>query len=139
MKHLTRVFFAVITLSVFSCATDTTNDLPAGFDSDNNQTELLISLEMSRTHLGNKAENGYPVYWSENDRIAVNGVSSRDAEIDINDRSRAIFSFDNLLSYPYAITYPYANGTTADLPIVAFPAEQNYVENSTESGILPMY
>ena len=139
MKHFTRIFFAVITLSAFSCATDTTNDLPAKFDSDNNQTELLISLDMSRTHLGNKAENGYPVYWSENDRIAVNGVSSRDAEIDFNDKSRAKFSFDNLLSYPYAITYPYTNSTTADSPIIPFPAEQNYVENSTESGILPMY
>lgn len=139
MKHLTKVFCTAIALTAISCATDTTNDLPAELVADNNPTELTISLERSRTYLGNKAESSYPVYWSENDRIAANGVSSRDADIDLEDKSRAKFSFDSSLSYPCAITYPYTSSTSANSSIVVFPAEQSYVENTTESGILPMY
>ena len=38
------------------------------------QTNLLkLSIINTRTSLGGKEGNTYPVYWSEGDRIAVNG------------------------------------------------------------------
>ena len=74
MKKLSKIFFAVAALFAFSCTTDTTEDLSISIKGGG--TELAISLEESRTQLGAKAEGVYPLYWSEGDKIAVNGVAS---------------------------------------------------------------
>ena len=107
-------------------------------DTINGDSTLTISLPSTRTSLGEKVGDIYSVYWSEGDCIAVNGQRSQSAKIDANDARCASFTFDAVLSYPYAITYPYAEGTTAKTPIVLFQAEQNYAEDSTEAGALPM-
>ena len=100
---------------------------------------LTISLPTTRTYIGEEANDAYPVYWSEGDRIALNGVCSHEAEIDAENKNLAVFTFDAVLTYPYALTYPYTDGTNEERALVRFPTVQNYVENSTESGILPMY
>ena len=75
MKTLTRIFVAVAALFAVSCTTDATEDLGVKLDA-NGQTELALSLNESRTHLGEKAGDVYPLYWSEGDKIAVNGIVS---------------------------------------------------------------
>ncbi|MBO4935137.1 MAG: hypothetical protein J6C94_00005, partial [Alistipes sp.] len=66
MKRFSRIFFAVAALAVgFSCTTDTTEDLSLSIKGGG--TELAISLEESRTQLGEKADGLYPLYWSEGD------------------------------------------------------------------------
>ena len=51
-----------------SCTTDATNDI--GVDAvGKNLTTITLSLEQSRTQLGEKAGELYPLLWSEGDQI----------------------------------------------------------------------
>ena len=91
MKNLTKIFLAVaVAMFAFSCVTDTTEDLGIKVEGQG-VTELTLSLEESRTHLGEKAEGVYPLYWSEGDAIAVNGVVS--APLTAGGSATATFSF----------------------------------------------
>ena len=59
MKKFTKIFFAVAALAVgFSCTTDITEDLVA---KPTGQTTLTLSLEESRTQLGEAVAGIYPV------------------------------------------------------------------------------
>ena len=142
MKNLTKILFAVAALAVgFSCTTDTTEDLsPAvkggGF-------ELAISLEESRTQLGEKADGVYPLHWSVGDKVAVNGVTSAEAQISAANKAVATFVFDSELVRPYNLVYPApAEGVTAVAEgcyPVTFPASQSYTAGTFASGTAPMY
>ena len=101
-------------------------------------TTLSVSLPDTRTSLGEKSGNTYPVYWSEGDKIAVNGAESDAAVVNAENASKAVFNFDTTISYPYNITYPYTSTTTAKAPKVFFPAEQNYAEGTFAEGSAPM-
>ena len=121
-------------LLLVGCQNDTTHDVGVGVGNT-----LTISLSQSRTSLGNKTGDQYPVYWSEGDEIVANGACSEAAQIDAEDRGFARFTFNTTLSYPLSITYPYTSTTTAEEARVLFPAEQNYVEGSFSQGSTPMY
>ena len=57
MKNLTKIFVAVAALFVgFACTTDATEDLGVNLGG---QTTLTISLEESRTQLGEKVDGIY--------------------------------------------------------------------------------
>ena len=94
-------------------------------------TSLEVSIPQTRTSLGEKLDGIYPVYWSEGDKISVNGVESSDIVIDANNPSKATFAFDAEVSYPLNILYPSS-------PRVIFAAEQNYSEGSFAEGSAPM-
>ncbi|MBE6198568.1 MAG: hypothetical protein E7141_07885, partial [Rikenellaceae bacterium] len=76
MKNLFKILLAVVALAVVGCTTDTTDDLAVDFNKGNGQTTITLSLDGTRTHLGAKGEEGYPLYWSKGDQIALNGVAS---------------------------------------------------------------
>ncbi len=141
MKNLTKIFLVVAALFAFSCTTDATEDL--GVELVEAQTTVTLSLEASRTELGEKAEGVYPLYWSEGDKIAINGVASAAAEINAENKANASFSFVEAVERPYNIVYPApAEGVvaaTAGLHPVTFPATQNYTAGTFESGTAPMY
>ena len=88
-----------------ACQTDYTADL--GLNGDGTTT-LTITTAKTRTYLGAKEGDSYPVYWSEGDRIVVNGNLSEEAVIDNNDRCRielpALYSlhgwFDRQRTFP---------------------------------------
>ncbi|MBR6655455.1 MAG: calcineurin-like phosphoesterase C-terminal domain-containing protein [Alistipes sp.] len=102
-------------------------------------TVELPSAEKPRTELGEKVDGNYPVYWSEGDKIVVNGILSEEVKIDSNDPRKATYEVRNgLLNLPYAVTYPYVESTTAEQPQVVFPAEQVYTANTFASGYAPM-
>ncbi len=126
-RHLIAV--AVCFAALFGCQTDPTSTPIFGGE----ETTLSISLEPSRTSLGEKVGETYPVYWSEGDCIAVNGIAS-EAAIDASNKSVATFTVT--ASEPYHITYPYTEGIGASK--VLFPAEQSYNEGTFASGAAPM-
>ena len=130
MKNLTKIFMVVAALVAFSCTTDVTSDL--GINADG-QTQIVLSLEESRTQLGEKAGSVYPLYWSEGDKISVNGVESNAAVIGGNG-SVATFAFSGALATPYCIAYPAANAGE-----VVFAAQQSYVEGTFANGASTMY
>ena len=142
MKTLTKFFVAVaVLLAGFACTTDATEEL--GVNSDVAQTEIVLSLEESRTQLGEKVDGVYPLYWSEGDKIAVNGVTSNEVATEAVGASAATFVVNGTVSHPYNIVYPApAEGISAVTegcyPVV-FPATQTYVAGNIDGNAAAMY
>ena len=135
MKKLTKIFASLVALVAVSCATDTTEEL--GVDLDNNEalTEITLSLEESRTQLGEMAGDIYPLYWSEGDKIAINGVVSNALSASEAGSAAATFSVAGTPEKPYCIAYPAAAANQ-----VVFADRQVHAGNSTfASGLTTMY
>ena len=157
MKNLTKIFMAVVAgIFAFSCVTDTTDDLNVKVEGQKGGvTELALSLEASRTHLGEKAEGQYPLYWSEGDAIAVNGTVSNPLE-GVGESANAIFKFNEEVYLPFCVVYPASAAVTveegegensgepeAPAPVTAYPinflAEQPYTAGTFAPQAAPMY
>ena len=135
MKNLTKLFVAVAVLFAgFACTTDATEDLGVQLNGVG-QTEIILSLEESRTQLGEKADDVYPLYWSEGDQIAANGVASSELTAEQAGGAGAAFTFGEALTRPLNIIYPAA----AEAGTVTFLAEQEYKVGSFAPGAAPMY
>ena len=134
MKKIVSLLILGVFLVAFSCTTDTTQDLGVEMG-DESKTVLTLSLEESRTHLGEKAGEVYPLLWSEGDQISINGVASTALSADAAGAATATFSVAGTLAKPYCIAYPAAAAGQ-----VLFAEKQNYVGNGTfESGVSTMY
>ena len=131
MKNLTKIFLAVAALVAVSCTTDVTEDLGVAVGG---QTTLTFSLEESRTQLGEKADGLYPLYWSAEDQLSVNGVASAALAAEEAGKASAQFTFEGALNYPYSVVYPASNANE-----VTFLASQNYTEGTFCAGAAPMY
>ena len=142
MKLFTRLILSVAVLGAsFACTTDTTVELGIKLDSAS-QSQIVLSLESSRTQLGEKANGVYPLYWSEGDKIAVNGVASHEVPAESVGTPSAIFTLDSA-TYPYNIVYPApAEGIAAVAdgcyPVV-FPATQLYQAGNIDNNSAVMY
>ena len=133
MKHLSIILALAASLFI-GCQRDETCDL-----SHSAVATLSVSLSnTSRTSLGEKSGDNYPVYWSEGDNLVVNGVKSNSIVINSEDKSRATFTFGATLDLPYHITHPYTASTTANAAKVEFPAEQSYIKGSFDKNCAPM-
>ena len=154
MKNLTKIFLAVaVAMFAFACVTDTTEDLGIKVEGQG-VTELTLSLEESRTHLGEKAEGVYPLYWSEGDAIAVNGVVSN--PLTAGGEATAVFKFNEEVTAPLCVVYPASAAATveeggeatpepepAPAPVTAYPvnflAVQPYTVGTFAPQAAPMY
>ncbi len=135
MKNLTKIFLAVaVAMLAFACVTDTTEDLGVKVDGQKGVTELTLSLEESRTQLGEKVDGFYPLYWSKGDKISVNGVESGEAIINQSNPASATFAVQEAESY--AVAYPAAAAGQ-----VLFAEKQSHVAegNTFASGVSTMY
>ena len=131
-----KFLFTVATLALLmiGCTTDINDkNIAAG----GSVTELTISTQPTRTSLGGKVNDTYPVYWSEGDRIVINGTLSEEAILDGENCTEAKFKVE-ATNYPLNIVYPYTSTTTADAPKVVIPTEQHYTEGTFASGGAPM-
>ena len=138
MKNLTKIFMAVaVAMFAFACVTDTTEDL--GIEvGKGGVTEITVSLEENRTQLGEKADGKYPLYWSEGDAIAINGVVSN--PLAAGGEAHAVFSFNQEVARPYCVVYPATEGVgEGTVYPVTFAATQPYTEGTFASGAAPMY
>ena len=134
MKKSLILIIAMLSVALVGCQNEFNDD----YADDRGVTTLSVSTTATRTSLGEKAGESYPVYWSEGDRIVVNGVQSEAAVINSEDASSAQFNFSTSVKRPYNITYPYTSTSTASAPKVVFLAEQSYVEGTFASGAAPM-
>ncbi len=133
MYKLTKLFVAVVAGAfALSCVTDTTEDLGV---KHGGQTEITLSLEESRTQLGEKADGIYPLYWSEGDAISANGVASTALSATQAGSAAATFVINGEVKAPYCIAYPAAAANQ-----VLFAAQQSHVGNTTfGAGVSTMY
>ena len=141
MKNLTKIFLAVaVAMLAFACVTDTTEDLGIAHEG---KAVVVASLEQARTQLGEKADGHYPLYWSEGDAIAVNGVASTTLQGVSANTTNATFSFNSELNYPLCAVYPApAEGVVAEAEgaqVVTFAAVQPYTVGTFAPGVAPMY
>ena len=142
MKLFTRLILSVAVLGAsFACTTDATDDLGIKLDSAS-QSQIVLSLEESRTQLGEKVDGVYPLYWSEGDKIAVNGVASHEVPAESVGTPNATFTIDSAI-YPYNIVYPApAEGVVAVAegcyPVV-FPTTQLYKAGNIDGNAAVMY
>ena len=136
MKNLTKIFMALaVALFAFSCVNDTTEDAAVKVGG---KTTLTLSLDDTRTELG-EAENGlYPVVWSVEDQISVNGIASEGLTFaDGAGTANAVFTFNTeSLSTPYCVAYP-----AAEKGYVVFAEEQIHNNSGTtfDVGAATMY
>ncbi len=132
MKNSVKLFLAVAVLFAgFACTTDATEDL--GVNSLG-QTKIVLSLEESRTQLGEKVGDLYPVYWSEGDQISVNGVASNALTAEQAGSSKAAFTVNGSHD-TFNIAYP-----AAEADQVLFAATQAHTSNTTfASGAATLY
>ena len=133
MKAITRFLLAVVAMVAVSCTTDTTEDLGVGLGNNDGLTEISLSLEESRTQLGEKAGDLYPLYWSEGDQISINGVESNALSVSGNSAT-ATFTIPGTLNAPYCIAYPAAAEGK-----VRFADQQSYTEGTFSNGASTMY
>ena len=100
MKNLAKIFTAiVVAFAAYSCVADATEDLGVQIGNGEGQTTLTLSLEESRTQLGEKADGIYPLYWSEGDVIAVNGQQSAALTEGAAGKASATFTFEPAVEY----------------------------------------
>ena len=144
MKNLTKLFITVVAgMLAFSCVTDTTEDQAVQLGSG--QTTLSISLDGTRTHLGENTGDGYPLYWSAGDKVAVNGYTSAEIASQYVGTSGAEFTFNTSeLGDMYNLVYPapaedVTASATAGLYPVVFPASQSYNAANPAEVAAPMY
>lgn len=103
--------------------------------------ELTFTLSVpesadTKTVLGVKNGDTYPVYWSEGDVVTLNGTAATEfIPSDDNKTATATFKVANLAS-PYNFIYGGVSGTSNQ---VSFPSTQNYVEGSFDPAAMPMY
>ena len=143
LNIIRRIFLLLFVMVFAGCNNDAPVKTPGGdepldepiVEPTNRIVATLAS--QSRTSLGPKIGDIYPVYWSEGDQIAVNGTPSEAIEIS-EDRKRATFTVSPAPEFPRHIAYPYHEATTAERTVVEFPAEQQYTEGSFSEGSAPM-
>ena len=104
---------------------------------ENGSTTFTISTAATRTYLGEKEGDVYPIYWSEGDHIVVNGNISEEAVINAKNPTSAQFTVNAVLDFPRSIIY--TGDLTTNPSCVSFPSEQLYEANSIKSGYAPMY
>ena len=126
---------AVVSVVAVSCTTDTTQDLGVDLGNNGGLTEITLSLEESRTQLGEKAGEVYPLVWSEGDQISINGVESNALSASEAGQVSAVFSVVGSPAKPYCIAYP-----AAPAGQVVFADKQTHVSNTTFGlGVSTMY
>ena len=134
MKRFLHLVVAIMALLAYSCTTDPTDNLGINVG-DSDCTVISLSLNESRTQLGEKADNYYPLYWSEGDRISLNGVTSSALTAQQCGDSNARFTITGLAQAPYCIAYP-----AAPADQVLFAEKQSHTSNSTfGNGVTTMY
>ena len=154
MKNLAKLFLTVVAgMAAFSCVTDTTEDLGVKLDGNKGGVyEVAISLEgATKTQLGEKVDGVYPLYWSEGDAIAINGVASQPLTSEVANSENATFSFSQPVTAPYCVVYPAPAAATIEdevveepvAPLTVYPvtfaATQPYTAGTFASGVAPMY
>ena len=154
MKNLAKIFVAVVAgMFAFSCVQDTTEDLGVKIEGQKGGVyEVSISLEeATKTQLGEKVEGLYPLYWSEGDAIAINGVASAPLSNVAAGSDAATFTFAQPVAAPFCVVYPAPTAMTIEDEVVeepvapvtvypvAFAATQPYTVGTFASGVAPMY
>ena len=136
MKNIYKCWLVVIAMAVVGCTTDSTDNEIINVVPGTTYLVVDMAAPHTKVTLGDKGADGrYSTLWSEGDKISVNGHFSKEVVINPENPSSAKFEVETaVLDYPYQVVYPASSNS-----MVEFKAVQNYVANTFESGVAPMY
>ncbi|MBO4340446.1 MAG: calcineurin-like phosphoesterase C-terminal domain-containing protein [Bacteroidales bacterium] len=108
-------FFTLSALIVAaaSCSTELVPETEGEF------TVISVNLAETKTTLGPSAEGKRKVYWTDGDRMSLNGTASNPLSGVAPEAESADFVFPGVISAPYNLLYPasfYKNASTVTLP-----------------------
>lgn len=145
-----RFFSSILLLCglLIGCQTDDIDNSRGELTIVNGKSIVRISTPETRTQLGEKRGETYPVYWSEEDKLCINDNLSSKIAINPNNPASAEFEFDAVLNYPLYISHCRSSllswtgkaewlGASALTSINNEQAEE--VANSFQSGYAPLY
>ena len=135
IKSLIALLTAFVAISCVDSGVDTK------YDGEVTTLSVTLSKTPSKTSLGDRNEQGeYPIYWSSDDILVMNGEPSSKITIDKANKAVASFDFNASITYPYNVTFPYTKGSSysVEAPTVVFSASQNYVAGSYDLNSTPM-
>ena len=140
MKRFFNFALVLAAISFAACTNDLTED--QGF-APNVGGGIMLSVELPnpevRTALGEKDTAGkYPVVWSANDVVSINGVA---ASVTIDESSASVAHFTAEEAESYNIVYPYTDAVAEGEGKLAveFAAVQPHTEGSFSPNSFPMY
>ena len=126
---------AVIIPLILILAGACTREVPETAESE--RTVITVALPgQTKTTMGPSDNGIHHLYWSEGDKIAINGKVSNPLSGIGSQTGVAKFSFSNNLSTPYRILYPssfHKNNAT-----ITLPATQTYTAGTFSSGTYPL-
>ncbi len=99
-------------------------------------TKICISLEQNRTALGESVDGTRKLHWTSGDRIAANGIASKEAILSGEKPTSATFEFAATLNYPLNILYPPT--IYSDTESVVLTRVQDFAEGTVATNTLPM-
>lgn len=144
MKNISNILkfaaFAAIVSVAFSC---TREEIEAPAPSGEKFT-LEVSLEPQlKTTLGASDGSGErKVYWSNGDKIAINGVASEALSGLADETQSTLFTFGEtesaMISTPYNVVYPASIVTVSNYDNVTLPDVQTYKAGGFADGMSPM-
>lgn len=113
-----------------------TDDRIAG--GSNNASEMIFSAvsPSTKTMMGESVEGKRPVYWSEGDKICVNGVVSDPLEGVSENATAVVFRVGSGLDAPFKGLYPASFYT--DASTITLPSVQTWENGSFANGSFPM-
>lgn len=135
MKNIFSFLLIALVLGLMGC-TSHLEEEQIGNNFGSSTLTVSLSSPTTKIALGDKDSAGkYRVYWSEGDRVSVNGYISEEAVISPTNAASAQFEIKGIaLNYPYNILYPASESNS-----VVFATTQNYCQGTFESGVTPMY
>lgn len=139
MKQLITVLLAVLpAFLALSCSLE--QELSPDGGQAGRTIRIVTADTDTRTVMGEESDGKIPVYWSEGDRISVNGVTSSPLEAS-SGSSSAEFKVRNV-EPPYTVIYPasaYAGTGDDGLVSVSIPSAQPYSPDSFGAGADILY
>ena len=116
MKINKLLSIAALALTITGCQMAQPEEPKAG--------ELILEIGLpsaSKTYMGPSAEGKRPLYWSNGDKLALNGVYSEALSGIAEGSSTAKFRFEGDFTAPYNVLYPhyfYSTESQIELPQV---------------------
>ena len=128
MKKISMILGSALMMLTVGCTTDTTKEVI----NNDNKVIIGLSVDETRTSLGDKTGTEYPVLWSAGDKVAVNGVASEPLAAEYAGKTAAQFAVTGVAA-PFDVIYP-ADVLMADGKTIGISEVQEYVAGSFAQG-----
>ncbi len=128
MKKISMILGSALMMLAAGCTTDATKEVV----NNDNKVVIGLSLDATRTSLGDKTGTEYPVLWSAGDKVAVNGVTSEALAAEYAGKTAAQFTITGVAA-PFDVIYP-ADVLLADGKTISVSEVQEYVAGSFAQG-----